>query len=153
VKDLKESESLSNLENSVDLLLLKFIIKIEPGQEIRTSLQEYGIRLGKAIRECIELQGLEPNLNDFIEKYGASCFCHYKTCVAQSGINQFRIIHCPTDSYCRMSQGIELGNLLCQLDLAVIQGFAPELEAKIDSSMKIGSKNYWFESEISLPTH
>lgn len=106
--------------------------------------------MGEAIRKGIESQGIEPNLGDFMTKYCIPSFCHYKTCAVQSGNNQSRIIHCPANCYCWMSKEIELGSLLCQLDSAVIKGFNPELEAKIASSMKIGSKDYWFESEISL---
>ncbi|WP_434509604.1 hypothetical protein [Desulfitobacterium sp. AusDCA] len=143
-------ESLSKLQNSIEHLLVELITDIDYNHAISSSLQEYGIRMGKAIRKGIESQGIEPNLGDFMERYSTPCFCQYRTCAVQSGSKQFRIVHCPADCCCWMSKRRELGSLLCQLDSAVIKGFNPELEAKIVSSLKIGSKDYWFESEISL---
>lgn len=139
-----------DIQNKIDRLLQEFETKVEPGLGIEASLCKCGIDLGKAIREYIRLQGLEPNLGSFMANYGQAPSYHRKICITQCGIDKYRIIHCPDAEYCPYSKNIQLGNMLCQLDHAILHGFDPDLEVKVASSMKLGSYSYWFESEITL---
>lgn len=143
-------QKISNLRNTIDRLLQNLETKVEPGVKITASLCKCGIDLGKAIKESIELQGLEPSLGSFMTNYGHTPSYHGKTCITQCGIDKYRIVHCPVAEYCPDSKNIQLGNMLCQLDHAILHGFDPDLEAKVASSMKFGSSSYWFESEITV---
>lgn len=67
-------ESLSKLQNSIEHLLVELVTDIDYNHAISSSLQEYGIRMGKAIRKGIESQGIEPNLGDFMERYSTPVF-------------------------------------------------------------------------------
>jgi hypothetical protein len=138
-------EGIKNIHNAINNLLEE-----TENRDKIDLLDEYGLKLGKAIRYELEQQGLTPNLGVFLSRYGIVRSCHRQTCIVQSGVNQFKIIHCPGVHYCRCAKDVKLGNLLCRLDLAVIKGFEPGLEEQVTRSMKLGSSDYWFESEITL---
>jgi len=144
------NQRISNIRNTIDGLLQELDTKVEPELKITASLCKCGINLGKAIREYIELQRLELNQGSFMANYGNAPSKRWKTCITQCGIAKYRIIHCPDAEYCPYSKNIQLGNMLCLLDHAILKGFDPDLEAKVASSMKLGSNSYWFESEITL---
>lgn len=144
------NERISTIRTTIDTLLQDIETNVEPSLEITASLCKCGIDLGKAIREYLELQRLELNLGSFMANYGHSPSHHWKTCITQCSLDKYRISHCPDVEYCPYSKNIQLGNMLCRLDHAILNGFDPDLEAKVASSMKLGSNSYWFESEITL---
>ena len=144
------NQDIIDIRNTIDRLLQELESNIEPDLEITASLCKCGINLGKAIRAYVKLQGLELNLGSFMANYGQAPSYHWKTWITQCGIDKYRIRHCPDADYCPYIKNIQLGNMLCRLDHAILNGFDPNLEAKVASSMKLGSNSYWFESEITL---
>lgn len=143
-------ERIRSIQNSINNLLEETEAEPESNRDKMNLIEEYGVKLGKAIREEMELQDLLPDLKAFLTRYGIVRSCRRKTCIIQSGVNRFRIVHCPGVDYCHCAKDIKLGNLLCRLDLAVIKGFDPEFKEQVTRSMKLGSDGYWFESEIIL---
>lgn len=146
------NERIDYIQNSIDTLLGEFSLLVEPGgpvEKVTTSLDEYGTELGQSIREYLVGQGLVPNLSSLLKSYGCINFCQGKACVTQSGIEQYRITHYTPDDSCLCTKNIQLGNLMCQLDRAVLKGFNPDLMLEIVSSLKIGSESCWFESDIT----
>lgn len=144
------NQRISDKRNTIDRLLQELESNVELGMEITASLCKCGIDLGKAIREYVKLQGLELNLESFMANYGHVPSDRWKTCITQCGIDKYRISHCPDADYCPYIKNVQMGNMLCQLDHAILNGFDPDLEAKLASSMKLGSCSFWFESEINL---
>lgn len=139
-----------DIRNTIDRLLRDIETNVEPDLKTTASICKYGIDLGKAIREHIELQRLELNLGSLMSNYGTSPSDHWKTCITQCGIAKYCISHCPHTEYLSYSKKLQLGNLLCLLDHAILDGFDPELEANVASSIKLGSNSYWFESKVTL---
>ncbi|HWQ42603.1 MAG TPA: hypothetical protein VN456_11290 [Desulfosporosinus sp.] len=141
---------MSDTRDTIDKLLQELELNVELGLEITASLCKCGVDLGKAIREHVKLQGLELNLGSFMANYGQVPSHYWETCITQCGIDKYRISHCPDADYCPYIKNVQLGNMLCQLDHAILNGFDPDLEVKLASSMKLGSYSFWFESEITL---
>jgi len=144
------NQTVCNIRNRIYRLLQDLEAKVEPDLKITASICKYGIDLGKAIREHLELQRLDMNLGALMSNYGTSPSDHWKTCITQCGVSRYCISHCPDTEYLSYSKKIQLGNMLCLLDHAILDGFYPELEANVASSIKLGSNNYWFESQITL---
>ncbi|HEY8910989.1 MAG TPA: hypothetical protein VIM51_12020 [Desulfosporosinus sp.] len=144
------NQRIREIRTTIDRLLQELETNVEPGLEVTASLCKCGIDLGKAIREYIQSQGLALNLGSFMANYGHTPSYHWKTCITQCGVDRYRISHCPDAEYCPYAKNIQLGNMLCKLDHAILNGFDPDSEATVASSMKLGSYSYWFESEVSV---
>ncbi|ADY57042.1 hypothetical protein Sgly_2771 [Syntrophobotulus glycolicus DSM 8271] len=144
------NQRIENIQKAIDCLLQE--AQKEAGEEQGKTelLHTYGVKLGRAIRDDMEEQGIEADLKSFLATYGFVRSCQQKNCIIQNGAEQYSIIHCPAADSCSCPKNPKWGNLLCQLDLAVLKGFDSNLDARIAGSLNMGSADYWFESKIIL---
>ncbi|HBP64109.1 MAG TPA: hypothetical protein DD730_07525 [Desulfosporosinus sp.] len=139
-----------DIRTTIDRLLLEFETKAEPHLKLTALLCKSGIDLGKEIRANVEVRRLQLNLGSFMANYDQVASRHWKTSISQCGTDKYCISHRPDAEYCPFSKNLKLGNMLCLLDRAILNGFDPDMEVKVASSMKAASNSYWFDSEITV---
>ncbi|HEX3032497.1 MAG TPA: L-2-amino-thiazoline-4-carboxylic acid hydrolase [Bacillota bacterium] len=111
------------------------------------TLRQYGRAEGKRVRETVQSLGLKPDLDSFL-RFHPGVIGRRVNIVRSPDNCGFDICHCPLEVLDLEEQNIEVRRLVCVLDLAIIEGFNPNLVHHHSSCLRLGSESCYLVSRI-----
>lgn len=113
------------------------------------TVRQYGLREGEKVRETVGSLGLEPNLDNF-KRFNQSVTGRPVNITKSADHKGYDICHCPIEVSDVKAQGTDLKRLACVLDIAMVEGYNPELVVNHSSCIRLGSGTCHYISQIIL---
>jgi hypothetical protein len=98
-----------------------------------------GVDRGQRIRRVVDESGLEPNLDNMFKHYDLPIGAGWKATTEKVGTTQIKAFsYCPLAEVWQELGGDELDALYCDIDMAIIEGYNPDIEIERIESLLNG---------------
>jgi len=115
-------------------------------EAIRMGLREYALERGARIRKRVDDLGLPPDIQNYYEHFDNPLSdAGFKMDLVLSGWNaRGEVSHCPFAEIWKKMGEEELGQLYCQVDYDMLEGYNPVLRLERSTNILKGDKSCVF---------